>query len=75
MYLKQQLEEQGFAFITKYTPDLSALEIAEKIGQIAYLPNVDSFQMLTPKQEYESGPNTYSGNFGLGFRYTFWQFL
>lgn len=66
MYLRQQLEEQGFAFITKYAPDLSALEIAEKIGRIACLPNVDSFQMLTPKQEHESGPNTYSGSFGLG---------
>lgn len=66
MYLRQQLEEQGFAFVAKHAPDRSAPEIAEEIGQIACLPNVGSFQTLTPKQEHESGPNTYSGNFGLG---------
>lgn len=66
MKLWQQLENFGFAFLDRYEPSRSVLEIAQELGQVAHLCNVKLVQTLKPKQADDADPNTYSGNYGLG---------
>ncbi len=63
--LRETLNEEGYAFLEKYRPRYTALEVASEIGNIAVLSGIRPSQRLTPNSKTEHEPNTYSGNYGF----------
>lgn len=63
---KQLVEQQGYAFLPSFLPDLDAATAASVLGVPEQLEGLELVQELSPKQTYLSTPNTYSGNFGFG---------
>lgn len=62
--LRDAVGSLGFAFIGEHEPALSARTIAARLGTIFTLPGAAESQMLVPREQEHSTPNTYSGNYG-----------
>lgn len=63
--VRDDIEKKGFAVLRGYIPGASSLVASHTIGNTAVLPNVSNVQILKPRTQTQSSPNTYSGNFGL----------
>ena len=55
----------GFVIISGHLPELSGLPAFSELGKVVKLPGVAEVQVLTPRHEATTSPNTYSGNFGI----------
>ena len=60
------LRRQGFAFVERHRPEISTLDIADRIGLREDIAGIPPVQTLRPKSVATSTGNLYSGNFGLG---------
>ena len=58
------VNDSGFAIIRNHLPKDSSLAAFSQIGTVLRLPRVADVQVLAPRSEVESYPNTYSGNYG-----------
>lgn len=58
--------KMGYALIHAYQPQSSTLEVAESIGSVITIPNMDAVQGLRPQPKHKAPANIYSGNYGLG---------
>lgn len=63
---KQLLEQQGYAFIPSFCPDLEPTTAAAALGVPEQVDGLRLVQELSPTMSDLTTPNTYSGNFGLG---------
>lgn len=63
---KQLVEQQGYAFLPSFLPDLDAATAASVLGLPEQLDGLGLVQELLPKPACLATPNTYSGNFGFG---------
>lgn len=64
--LNSKIAEYGFVFIKSLMPNLSSAELIPRIGTIWREIANHRSHIISPKDEYSSTPNTYSGNYGLG---------
>ena len=58
------VNDSGFAILRNHLPEDSSLAAFSQIGTVLRLPRVADVQVLAPRSEIESYPNTYSGNYG-----------
>lgn len=62
---KLLVEQQGYAFLSSYFPDLEATAAAAAIGIPEQVEGLRLVHELLPTATDLTTPNTYSGNFGL----------
>ena len=60
-----ELRQHGFLVISTYLPETTGLPAFSHIGAVLELPGLAEVQVLTPRHENATPPNTYSGNFGF----------
>ena len=63
---KQLVEQQGYAFLPCFFPDLESTAAALKLGVPERAEGLRLLHELLPMATDLATPNTYSGNFGLG---------
>jgi L-asparagine oxygenase len=66
MSSKQLVEQQGYAFLSSFFPDLEPKAAAAALGVPEQIDGLRLVQELLPIAPNLTTPNTYSGNFGLG---------
>jgi L-asparagine oxygenase len=63
---KLLVEQQGYAFLSSFFPDLEPTAAAVALGVPEQVDGLRLVQELLPTTPDLTTPNTYSGNFGLG---------
>jgi alpha-ketoglutarate-dependent taurine dioxygenase len=63
---KQLVEQQGYAFLPSFFPDLDPTAAASVLGAPEQVEGLRLVHELLPTSMDVTTPNTYSGNFGLG---------
>lgn len=66
MFPKQLVEQQGYALLPSFFPDLEPIDAAGLLGVPERVDGLRLVQELLPTMPNLATPNTYSGNFGLG---------
>lgn len=61
-----EIGQLGYILLRSHRPEASSLDALSDFGQIEVVEGLSAVQSLTPREEIEALPNTYSGNFGLG---------
>jgi len=61
----QELKSKGFALLRSYLPRLDTTTAISTLGDCIQLEGVEKVQILSPKKQEDSTPNTYSGIYGL----------
>jgi L-asparagine oxygenase len=64
--ISQSLRYNGYACLERFSPDLSTLELARKVGSTEEIAGVPLVQKIIPREEMRAPRNVYSGNYGLG---------
>lgn len=64
--LSETVKHQGYAFLSRFRPDVSGVEALMSIGIPINIHSDNPIHRLTPKKKNETTPNTYSGIYGLG---------
>jgi L-asparagine oxygenase len=63
---KQLVDQQGYAFLPSFFPDLESTAAASALGAPEQVEGLRLVHELLPTDTDLTTPNTYSGNFGLG---------
>jgi L-asparagine oxygenase len=63
---KLLIEQQGYAFVPSFYPELEPAAAAAALGVSDHVEGLRLVQELRPTAQHLTSPNTYSGNFGLG---------
>lgn len=62
--IRNQLACEGYALLREYDPHRSTAEVTASFGEALRLSDFDAVQVLTLREQGDSTPNTYSGNYG-----------
>lgn len=63
---REQLVAEGYVFLPQFVPELPPRAAVDLLGCIDAVEGLADIQLLTPRTDTASPPNTYSGNFGTG---------
>ena len=62
----REVEEKGFAFLPRYYPGVTSIDVAGSLGLVTNIPGLEDVQVLRPREACDAPPNIYSGIYGLG---------
>lgn len=63
---REELAAGGYVFLPRFAPELPPRVALGLLGCIDAVEGFSEVQLLTPRTDTSSTPNTYSGNFGTG---------
>lgn len=64
--ITQSIKHNGYAYLERFRPGLSTLEMASEVGRTEEIAGVPLVQRIIPREEVRAPRNVYSGNYGLG---------